>query len=180
MATQVKTKPVQDTIPKVGNELAVGEDLDFQHRWWRFERVVWILFTIILALDLLGVFGRGPLAHGKMSTNDGAMNIEYERIVRFKTPSIITLHFGPAAVRDGKIQLWVSQTIVKGLGNQRIVPQPASSSIVQDGILYTWTASERPDSAEFALEPSTVGMEHFQLKLPAVGDELGGRTFIMP
>lgn len=180
MVTPVRTKPVEDSVPKIANDLAIGEDLDFQHRWWRFEHVVWILFTIILVLDLIGVFGRGPLARKQLKTSDGALTLEYESIERFKTPSILTVRFGPSAVHDGKIQLWVSQTVVTDLGNQRIIPQPSSSTISQNGILYTWLASEHPDSIEFALEPSKAGMEHFQIQLPALGEEIGGRVFVMP
>lgn len=180
MAAPVRTKPVDDSVPKVGNELAVGEDLDFQHHWWRFEHLVWILFTVILALNLLGLFGRGPLVNKRLKTNDGAMMIEYEHIERFKTPSILTVHFGTAAVHDGKIQLWVSQSVVKSLGNQRIIPQPAASVISQNGILYTWLASDHPDSAQFALEPSSIGLQHFQLQLPTLGDELEASVFVMP
>jgi hypothetical protein len=33
-------KPVEHTIEKVNDEIAVGSDLEFQRRWWRFERVI--------------------------------------------------------------------------------------------------------------------------------------------
>lgn len=180
MASPVRTRPVEDSVPKIDHELAVGEDLQFQRRWWRFEHIAWALFTVIVALDLLGAFGRGPLAKGTLKTPDGAMTLEYERIERFRTPSILTIHFGPAAVRDNKIQLWVSQTVIKELGNQRIIPQPESSVLSPDGILYTWAASDHPDSAAFALEPAKAGMEHFVLRLPLTGEELGARIFVMP
>jgi hypothetical protein len=62
VASSMKTKPVEDTVPKIGNELAVGEDLEFQRRWWRFERVVWTIFLLILVADLAGLLGRGPLS----------------------------------------------------------------------------------------------------------------------
>src|SRR5581483_3774026 len=143
--------PVEDTIPKIENELAVGEDLEFQRRWWRFEHGVWICFTVILVLDIAGVFGRGPLAKAHVRTSDGAITMTYERFERFQTPSLISLHLGPTAVRNGHIQLWVSQSIIKPLGNQRIIPQPASSALAQEGVLYTWPSGDRPDSIDFAL-----------------------------
>ncbi len=180
MSSSAQTRPVEDSVPKIGNELAAGEDLEFERRWWRFEHIVWIFFTVLLALDLSGAFGRGPLSKAQMKTADGAITVDYERIERFQTPSILTIHFGPAAVRNGKIQLWVSQTVVKGLGNQRIIPQPTTSVLAPDGILYTWDASDRPDSASFALQPIKPGIDHFVLRLPVVGDELGGRVFIAP
>jgi hypothetical protein len=38
-------KPVTDPVAKINKELAVGEDLAFQRRWWRFEGVVWAIFV---------------------------------------------------------------------------------------------------------------------------------------
>jgi hypothetical protein len=180
VASSVKTKPVEDTVPKIGNELAVGEDLEFQRRWWRFERIVWTIFLLILVADLAGLLGRGPLSKTHAKTHQGSVTIEYECIQRFSTPSMLIIHFTPAAVHDGKIQLWVSSSIIKSLGNQRVIPQPATSVISQDGVLYTWPADNHPDSAQFALEPMKPGMQDFALRLPAIGDEMSARVFVMP
>lgn len=180
MPTPIRTKPVQDDIPKVNNELAVGEDLEFQHRWWRFENIVWSSFALILLLDFLGLFGRGPLAKAHMRSTDGAMKVDYERVERFSTPSVMRVSFGPAAVRDGKIEFWVSESIIKELGAQRISPQPASSILSQGGILYTWPATDHPASAAFALEPSGPGVKRMSVELPQIGDQLSARIFVMP
>lgn len=161
-----QTAPVEDSVAKVGDELAVGEDLEFQRKWWRFEKIVWIVFLIIVLLDLAGVFGRGPVASVHRRSSNHLMLIDYERIQRFSTPSIMTIHFDPAAVKDGKIQLWVSDSLVKELGNQRIVPQPISSVIGNGGILYTFGSSPLPDSIGFALQPSNPGIWHFQMHIP--------------
>lgn len=72
------------------------------------------------------------------------MDISYERIERFSTPSILTVKLGQNAIHDGKVQLWVSESLVKDLGNQRIVPQPLMSTIGQGGILYTFPATVPP------------------------------------
>ncbi len=101
MATET-TEPVVDSVPKVNDELAVGEDLEFQRKWWRFENAVWIFFALLILLDLLGVFGRGPLANARAETSDGSMQIQYERVERFSTPSLLTIRFGASAIRDQK------------------------------------------------------------------------------
>ncbi len=165
MAT-TETLPISDSVPKIDNELAVGEDLEFQRKWWRFEKSVWICFLIIVLLDLAGAFGRGPLAHHSMATADGAMKLNYERIERFSTPSIMTIHFGKAAERNGKIQLWVSDSVIKELGNQRVVPQPLVSVTGDDGVLYTFPTTDHPDSVEFQLQPAHPGVQHLELRIP--------------
>ena len=174
-----RTKPVEDSVPKINDELAVGSDLEFQHRWWRWENRIWILFAAIVVADLLGCFGRGPLAKAHARTNDGTMNITYERIERFGTPSILMVKFGPNASRDGKVQIWASDNLVKELGNQRIVPQPDASTLDGHGIMYTFQSTSHPDSIQFALEPSSPGI--FPLTLRVAGaEEFNTKIYVMP
>src|SRR4051812_27064190 len=145
--------PVDDSIEKVNDEIAVGSDLEFQHRWWRFERVIWTLFGLLILLDLLGFFGRGPFAKTHRRTSDGTMDVQYERIERSATPSILIIQFGPSAIREGKVRLWASETMVKALGAQRVIPEPSASAIGDGGISYTFSAGTAPASVQFALQP---------------------------
>jgi len=179
MASPAPTKPVEDSIAKVNDEVAVGSDLEFQRKWWRFTRVVWIVLTGIVIADLLGCFGRGPLANARARTSDGTMNVKYERIERFSTPSILRIQFGPTAIHDGKIQLWVSETVINSLGNQRVIPQPLTSTVGQNGVLYTFAVTTIPAEVAFSLEPSAPGIYHLQLRVPA-SEELKRTIYVMP
>src|SRR3954452_1306326 len=105
--------PVRDSVPKVAGDVAVGEDLSFQRKWWRFERGLWLFFLLILICDVLGLFGRGWLANARLSTPDRALTLSYERIERASTPSIMTLYFEPSAVHDGRLQLFVSESVIR-------------------------------------------------------------------
>ena len=183
---ETSTAAVEDSVAKVGNDVAVGEDLAFQRRWWRFEKAVWIVFGVIVLLDLAGVFGRGPAANAHKETADGAMQLRYERIERFSTPSIFSIHFGQNAVRDGVIKLWVSDSIVKTLGNQRIIPSPATSTTTDGGLLYVFPSGMHPNSVEFALQPARPGLAHFTIRLVPGNDlqhpmdSITSGVFVMP
>jgi hypothetical protein len=175
----VSTKPVGDTIPKLNNEVAVGEDLDFQRKWWRVERAIWIFFLLLIIADLLGAFGRGWLAKAHAVAPDNSIDVTYERIERFNTPSILRIAFLPAVVRNGKAQLWVSESLVKSLGNQRVVPQPESSVIGQNGILYTFPAAGPAMSIAFGLEPTSVGSNQISFQSPGF-KKIDLKIWVMP
>lgn len=179
MAAHSPTRPVEDSVPQINNEIAVGSDLEFQRRWWVFEDAIWILFTIIVIMDLCGFFGRGPIANARLRANDGTIDLQYERIERFRTPSIMIVRFGPEATRDGKVRLWVSDTLVKGLGNQRVVPAPAESAVGDGGILYTFPVIPGPGAVEFALEPRAPGVDHLKMRVPG-HEELDVKIYVMP
>ena len=174
-----KTKPIEDSVPKINDELAVGSDLEFQRRWWRWENGIWVFFAVIVVADLLGCFGRGPLAKAHARTNDGTMNITYERIERFSTPSILTVKFGPNASREGAIKLWASDSLVKELGNQRIVPQPDASTLDGHGILYTFQSTSHPDTIQFALQPASAGVHPLTLRVEGA-EEFHTNIYVMP
>ena len=60
----------------------VGEDLAFQQRVWRAQRVGWgVMFAIVLAA-LSGALGAGPLAEGEARSGDGALSVRWDRIAR--------------------------------------------------------------------------------------------------
>ncbi len=181
------TKEVEDSVARIDGELAVGEDLSFQRKWWTFEKWTWRLFALIVLADLLGAFGRGPLAMASKATPDGALTIRYERIERFSTPSILKIELSPSAVHNGRVRLWVGTSLISRLGNRRIIPQPASSQIVRGGVVYTFTSGDTPSPVAFALQPGDVGSSHLTIRLlnedgstGAPQDSLTLGVFVMP
>lgn len=171
--------PVEDSVAQVDHEVAVGEDLAFQRRWWRFEKVIWILFIVILLLDLGGTFGRGPLAHARLRTPDGELSVHYERIERKGTPSMMRITFGPHSVAGGTATVSISDSVVSGLGTQRVIPQPAKTMIERDALTYTFPVSGAAADIQLQLQPSAAGVYHFTVSEP---DEkpLTGRVVVVP
>jgi hypothetical protein len=179
MVTEPFSKPVKDSVAKVNNEIEVGENLDFQRKWWRFENVVWVFFTLIILLDLAGLFGRGPIAKAERRSADGTIDVKYERIERTDSPSILTIDFGPSAIQDGKITLYVSQSLVKALGTQRVVPAPLETRIGNGGLTYSFPASRLPATVDLALEPSGPGVYDFTIGVVGAAP-VHAKVFVVP
>lgn len=173
------TSPVEDSVPKVSNEVAVGEDIEFQRKWWRFEKIVWPILLLIVVVDLLGGFGRGWLAKAQRTTPDQALTLDYERIARAGTPSVMTFKFGEAAIRNGRVIVFVSDSVVKPLGAQRIAPQPAMSSIGEGGVTYVFPAGQGSASVQVQLEPSFPGLHKFRVQVEG-STPVDGAIFVMP
>ena len=177
-ATQ-ETKPVEDSVPKVNDEIAVGENLGFQRKWWKFEQIVWVLLTLIVIADFLGVFGRGYFANARRQTSDGSMDVKYERVQRMGAPSVMSVRFGPSAVKDGKAQLWVSESLVKALGLRRMEPTPLQSVVSQGGVTYTFAATPNSVPVDFALQPAKIGNTPITLRVPGA-EQIDAQVFVMP
>ena len=179
MAAAIRNSPVEDTVPMVNGEVAVGEDPEFQRKWWKFESAVFIMFTILVLLDLSGAFGRGPLAKAHKATSDGAMNVTYERIERTGTPSVLKVEFGNSAIEGNSIRLWANENLVTKLGNKQVAPQPAKSVIGDNGIHYTFDATNQPAAAVFSLQPSAPGVYDLTLRA-STSSELHFKILVMP
>ena len=180
MATsQAELKPVGDNVPKVDGDIAVGEDLDFQRRWWKLEKFVWSFFVLLLIADLSGALGRGPLANAKAHTADGTLQLKYERILRENTASIMTVLPGAAAVHNGQVQLFVSDSVLKQFGAQRIIPQPATSAVGGGGVTYTFPATTLPMTVQFELKPSFIGSHPFTVAIPGA-EPIQEKAVVLP
>ena len=170
-------KPVGDSVPKINEEVAVGEDLEFQRKWWKFEGVMWWVISVVLVLNFAGVFGRGPVAHADLS-ND-SMLVKYERVERTGTPSILEVRFKPQTFQDGHVTLRVSQSVVDELGAQRVIPSPADTAVGKDGLTYTFSADKTPGYVQFALQPARPGVFHFTVQVPG-SPAISARVVVMP
>jgi hypothetical protein len=179
MVTEPFSKPVEDSVARVNNEIAVGEDLDFQRKWWRFENAAWVVFTLIIVLDLAGLFGRGPIAKAERHSTDGTIDVHYERILRTNSPSILTVRFAQSAIRDGKIHLYVSESLVKALGTQRVIPAPQDTVVGDAGLTYTFAASRPPASIDLALQPAGPGIYDFTIGVLGA-QPVHARVFVVP
>src|SRR4051794_22929290 len=166
MGSRAFQTPVRDSVPKVNKEVAVGEDLEFQRKWWTFEKLVWVVYGLVLLASVLGFFGRGWFAKTQRRSPDGALTVKYDRIQRTGTPSDLTVIFGQSAIRNGEIRLFVSQSLIAKLGAQRISPQPAKSTIGNGGVTYSFPADQVPASVVFSVEPSGPGSYPFRVELP--------------
>jgi hypothetical protein len=170
---------VEDSVPKVRDDIAVGENIEFQRSWWRFEKIIWPVLIAVVIWDVLGGFGRGWLAKARASTPDQAMQVDYERFARASTPSIMDFKFGANAIHDGRITLYISDSVVKPLGALRIAPQPAMSSIGNGGITYVFPASKAPAMVQIQLEPSFPGPHQFTVRSEG-SPPITGSVFVMP
>ena len=174
-----KPRLVGDTVPKVDDAVAVGEDMTFQRRWWRFENVVWSCFALVLLADVAGLLGNGPLAHVRRESPNHSLVVQYDRIERATTPVTMTVQPGPQALQNGRLVLFVSDTVVKELGAQRVAPQPAVSAIGNGGITYVFPAVGEPASVEFGLQPAAVGLHRIKVGI-AGGEQIEARVLVLP
>lgn len=105
---------------------AVGEDMAFQHRVWRAQRLGWVGLAALVLLGLAGAFGNGVLAVATSRSPDGAVEVKWERIERVGRDSVFRIR--SLAPRDGPLLLLLADGLAEGAEARSVTPLPASES----------------------------------------------------
>jgi hypothetical protein len=139
-------------VSRNSRTLEIDEDLQFQQKEWRFQRIgIVLLFAFVLSA-FLGFTGMGgPMSRAEAGEEGGPLHVEYQRVVRRGGKSTMRLNFH----RDppGFIQFWVSAPYLEKVTIDAVAPAPQTVAVEGTRHVYTIRA-ESPDVTV------TVQMEH--------------------
>ncbi len=107
-------------MPK-SDGLQIDQDLEFQRREWKVQRVGWGLLTAFVVAAAAGLFGGGPLSHARVGDRS-SLEVEYERFTRVGAQTRLVVHGTPAAGRP--VELVFDRDYFEGLRIDRITPEP--------------------------------------------------------
>lgn len=101
----------------------IDDEVAFQRRVWRFERVGWFVMGLIILAALLGYAGNGP--YSSTERGDHRLRIEYSRFARHLSPAQVTIHVGAEAIEDGAVTLVLDGDFAERFEIDNVVPMPA-------------------------------------------------------
>jgi hypothetical protein len=133
--------------------LEIRQDLDFQRRWGVFQRVGRIVFVLLIAAAIAGVFGTGPLAHATASAP--TFQVEYDRFLRSAQSS--SLQVSPQTQQGGGGDVAVSTAYTSAIQLSDVTPQPDSETAEQDRIVLAYQ-NRLPAQIQIGIAPKTIGV----------------------
>jgi hypothetical protein len=162
-------------------ELDIGQDLQFEKRWWKIERTGWTIILLVLIAALLGFLGPAPLTKKIAGQRNGPLWLEYYPFERYQAPVELGVQVRPGAVNEKVIRLWLDRHYVEAIEIEHIDPEPESVEIAGDRFVYTFKASDLRQNAKimFHLEPNKFGKARVRLGL-VDGPEIAFTQFIYP
>jgi hypothetical protein len=134
--------------------LASAEDVRFERRWHRVQRVGRAILGLGLLAAVLGIFGTGPLASATARPAGGAFSIDYDRFLR--TTQSTTLQISVQGVR-GPATVAVAQQFLDASSLADVSPQPDSETARGDRVVLSYQG-RLPDDIELQLAPQTIGV----------------------
>ncbi|MFW9266079.1 hypothetical protein J3P80_12915 [Pseudomonas sp. D2-30] len=140
----------------------VCEDMAFQHKVWRFERVGWYALVLLVLLTLLGLFSHGPLSNSEIHSADGSIGVEYERFHRngSTNPVIVRLKGAPNAV----LEIELGGDWLEGFDVQSVQPTPMRSAAAGPG-MKLWLQADGQGQANLHLSLLSEGLGTYQSRI---------------
>ena len=146
--------------PRRKGSIEIGEDLEFQRRSWRVQRIGWAVMMLIVAAALLGIFGGGPLSNARAG-DANRFGIDYQRFVRLESPEKITFNVGSAsATGASSVDIWIDRGWLEKHDISSIVPEPSETRVTPDRVIYRFAVDSTgvPLRIDFDLETKAMGI----------------------
>ena len=140
-------------------DLEINQDLNFEKRSWKVERVAWVVAALILVAALLGFLGPGLLGKATAASPDKSISLDYYRMERFQAPAEWRLQIDGKLAKQGELRLWVHRRFLEVIGNLQIAPEPESVEIQDERFVYAFKAVKAPPIIKifFRFEPNKIG-----------------------
>lgn len=163
------------------DDLQINEDIEFQRRSWIVQRIGWVIFTLLVLLAFLGLFGDGVLSNAQVGQEEDALWLEYPRFGRFGNEFRINAHVNEGLATEGEIGIQLDFNYLEGVQVSRITPAPDRELEVADGITYVFKmdGENSPLIVYFDAIPQKVGALSGTFRLQN-GEAVGFSQFIYP
>lgn len=123
-------------------DLELDEDMEFQEREWRVERFGWFGLLLVVVLAMLGLFGNGPISWTSASTDDGSLEVSFERFGRRGGSQDLGVTVDATAAEGSTWEIELSQGFVDSMRIDSIIPEPDSVEAVPGGVRYTFAQAD--------------------------------------
>jgi len=139
------------------NALQLEQDLPFQYRQWRIERVGWTVIGLIVLAALSGLFGHHPLARSTVETPDQKLVIEYDRFARYESNAEIKVSV--AGVENEKLfTLWVDEEYLDAFKFMDVVPVPVRGGARQGSRGFVFQTEDSRFTVKLSIQFQSFGL----------------------
>lgn len=134
--------------------IQVDQDLAYQSKFWKIERVGWAVFLLFLIISLLGLTGSGPLSSTQKQQEN--LQVKYNSFARELAPTQFEITINDSKDAEST-QLWIDRTFLSNYQIQQITPEPDKVTSDGDRLIYEFKKNAPPAQVTFLLQPQKFG-----------------------
>jgi hypothetical protein len=164
------------TSPKDSEGPDLNQDLPFQYRTWRIQRIAWGAIALILLCAVLGLFGHGPLSRATIRDPSLPLSLNYDRFGRYQSALILRVHVHERAANQDIVRIWLSYDYLSKIEIKQIVPEPEGAETSPTGMIYLFRLAQPEQRSDVIvnLEMEAIGFIEGRIGL----DESHALTFL--
>ena len=148
-------------------EHPIREDMTYQLKVWRFERVGWYVLVLVVLMGLMGVFSRGLLSSRDVRSEDGKVRVEYEMFHR--NGSTNSMKITLSSTPDSQAELELAGQLLEGFSIETLQPEPLRSRSSSQGIrLWLQTDLDGQATLYITLRGDGLGFYRSQISSPGI------------
>jgi hypothetical protein len=137
----------------------IREDMTYQLKVWRFERLGWYMLVLLMFFGLIGLFSRGLLSSRDVHSADGNIRVEYEMFHR--NGSMNSMKVSVSAKPETEIELDLSGEMLEGFSIESLQPEPLRSRSLSQG-MRLWLQADNQGQATLYLTLRGDGLGFFR------------------
>ena len=147
--------------------LQVEQDMDFQWRDWRAQRVGILLMVAFVLVGAVGLLGPGPLSHAHAASPDDALSVDYLRWARRGREANLTVRVDAARVRDGEVRLQMPARYFDDMELRGVTPEPDTVENTGGSYVFVFAAPrpEAPLTIEFDVQGQGMGALRSEIRV---------------
>lgn len=142
--------------------MQIEQNIRFQEREWKLQRVGWTAFGAIVIAAMLGLFGGGGmLAKTRADTGDG-FAIEYPRFERNGTFTKLRIDVTHARPTLGELTIWIGREYFQDIDIELITPTPMRTELADDKMHFIFSIRDHPEATYrfvFTLKANKFGIK---------------------
>ncbi len=166
---------------KIGN-VEIDQDLEFQQRMWRAERIGWAVMAILLLCAALGMFGHGALSR-TMALKGDLLTVEYQRFGRYQAPMEMRVYLSAGSSQDHPLFFQLDRVFLMNVQITSIFPKPVTEQPIYDGVQFLFSPTRVKGEGSLVVTISYQPKQMGLLKAAVRGEEttsLSVTQFIYP
>jgi hypothetical protein len=165
----------------VTRDLEIDQDIEFQRRSWRVQRIGWVAMVILVGLGLVGGLGSGPLSR-QVLVVPGVLHLDYKRLTRYQSPEKLIVRLQSAAISGREVGLWIDREYLDASKVETVTPPPIHVESGADRLVYFFRLARtgEPAAISFLLHSEHLGPVAGRIGIVDSDASISFRQFVYP
>lgn len=123
--------------------LQIQQNIRFQEREWRLQRLGWIVFVAIVIAAVLGLFGGGGVFAQKRIDTGTGFALEFSRFERSGAFTKLRIDAQPNGATQNEFSIWIDRQYLHDFDIENITPTPVRSELTGETLSFVFSTRAR-------------------------------------